>query len=355
MDTTQTITIDGRTGEGGGQVLRSSLALSLLTGKPLQVEHIRAGRRKPGLMRQHLACVKAAIAVGGGVATGVSLGSESLGFGPGRITGGDFEFAVGSAGSVALVLQTVLVPLLFAARPSTVRIAGGTHAAWAPPFDFLDQAFLPQLQRLLAGTGGSVDLELERAGFYPAGGGTIVATIWPVDSLRLAASDRAPYRLLDRGREVQHFAMLRRAHLPFDIVDREWDTLRRALKWDGRKRRDMSHDDSPGPGNSVHLTMEFEHVTEVVSSFGAKGRGASKVAKTAADDAKRYLKARAPVGRHLADQLLLPLAFLGGGEFRTLHPTKHLTTNVDIVGAFLPDRIELREDGPEDWLVRVSG
>jgi RNA 3'-terminal phosphate cyclase (ATP) len=338
------VTIDGRLGEGGGQVLRSSLALSLACGRPIHIEKIRARRRKSGLMRQHLACVRAAIEISGAGATGVQLGSEELRFAPGVVRAGDYAFSVGSAGSAALVLQTVLLPLALTGQPSRVRIEGGTHNAWAPPYDFLQYSFLPLLRRM----GIAVELELERVGFYPAGGGVLVARIQPL-------ADPQPLSLLERGDEGRPHVLIRRAHLPAAIADREWEALRRVLFWEYAQRRDLDHPESAGPGNSMHAVLEFEHVTEVVSSFGAKQRSAKQVAAEAAKGARHYLSSKAPVGRYLADQLLLPMALLAGGEFRTLALTSHTETNIDVIHSFLPERIQVSEVEAQTWLVRVKG
>jgi hypothetical protein len=156
------IRIDGSLGEGGGQILRNSLSLSLATGKPFRIENIRAGRERPGLLRQHLTAVLAAVEVGGAGVEGATLGSTAVTFSPGKVRAGDYRFAVGTAGSGTLVLQTVLPALLTADAPSHIAIEGGTHNSAAPPFDFLDRAFLPLIERM----GPKVRLQFERFGFY---------------------------------------------------------------------------------------------------------------------------------------------------------------------------------------------
>jgi len=336
------LVIDGRQGEGGGQVLRTALALSVHTGRPVQLQHVRGGRKKPGLKRQHLACVRAAMAISGAVVRGDELGSEELAFFPGELRGGDFELRVGSAGSAALVLQTVLAPLLFADRVSIVRVHGGTHNAWAPPYDFLAESFLPCVAKL----GVEVTVELEEVGFFPAGGGVLVATVHPIQGAKRL-------ELLERGRELDHYALIRRAHLDAGIADREWRAVAQTLHWTSAKRRDMTHPESRGPGNAVHLVSCFEHITEVVTAFGAKGRGAKFVGSAAAKEMRRYLASDAPVGIHLADQLLLPMAMLAGGAFRTLSPSKHLLTNRDVINAFLGNVVEIETGTRDDALVRV--
>ena len=168
------IELDGSQGEGGGQILRTSLALSMATGQPVAIEKIRAGRAKPGLMRQHLACVKAAAQISGAQVEGAELGSQSLRFVPGPVRAGEYRFAIASAGSCMLVLQTVLPPLLLADAPSHLHLSGGTHNPMAPPFHFLERAFAPLVRRL----GADLQLVLRRCGFYPAAG-TMAASTSP--------------------------------------------------------------------------------------------------------------------------------------------------------------------------------
>src|SRR5438874_10033599 len=171
--------IDGSEGEGGGQILRTSLALSLVTGQPFRIERIRAKRQKPGLLRQHLTGVEAARTVGCAEVVGGALNSQTLEFRPGVVTPGNYRFAVGTAGSATLVLQTVLPSLLTASGTSTLTLEGGTHNPLAPPFDFLARSFMPLIHRM----GPSVELELRAAGFYPAGGGRFHTRIEPAKRL----------------------------------------------------------------------------------------------------------------------------------------------------------------------------
>src|SRR6185369_9596371 len=173
------VAINGAEGEGGGQVLRTALALSLITGTPFRIDNIRAKRKSPGLLRQHLTAVNAAAEVGGASVDGASLGSASLTFVPRAIRAGEYSFAIGTAGSTMLVLQTILLPLALADGNSTIELEGGTHNPAAPPFDFVQQAFLPLLRRM----GAEVEIELVRPGFYPAGGGRIIVKIAPAKRL----------------------------------------------------------------------------------------------------------------------------------------------------------------------------
>lgn len=320
------IVIDGSHGEGGGQVLRTSLALSLVTGKPFRIDNIRAKRKSPGLLRQHLTAVNAAARVGAASVDGASMGATSMTFVPQTLCAGYYTFAIGTAGSTTLVLQTILLPLCVAGEPSTVEIEGGTHNPAAPPFDFLAKAFLPLLQRM----GANVEVELVRPGFYPAGGGKIVAKITPAKRL-------ARLELDDRGALVSRSARAVVANLPYSIAQREARTAAEILGWhdDDRVEAHTLASDTPGPGNAITIVVASEHVTEVFTGFGERGVRAEAVAANAANEAKRYLDSSVAVGEHLADQLLLPMALGEGGSFTTFPPSSHTTTNVEIIRKFV--------------------
>jgi RNA 3'-terminal phosphate cyclase (ATP) len=330
-------------GEGGGQVLRTALALSLVTGAPFRIEKIRGGRKKPGLLRQHLTAVKAAAAVGRAEIDGAELGSLQLTFRPVTVAAGDYTFSVGTAGSTTLVLQTILTPLLTASGPSTIVLEGGTHNPMAPPFDFLALAFLPLLRRM----GAHVEARLERPGFYPAGGGRFMVSIEPAPAL-------ASFALLARGDLRRTRARAIVANLPRHIAERELRVVQHRLGWDSSQLEVEVIDDGRGPGNVVTLEIESAHVTEVFTGFGERNVAAEAVAGQAVDDARHYLAANVPVGRHLADQLLVPMALARGGAFRTLAPTRHTTTNIDVIHQFTDVRIEQSRSAPDDVLIEVS-
>jgi len=213
------ITIDGSEGEGGGQVVRNALALSLVTGRPFRIANIRGGRDKPGLMRQHLTAVEAACAIGNAECDGVAIGSSDITFRPGAVRGGDYRFAVGTAGSTGLVLQTILMPLLTAAEPSRLVLEGGTHNMMAPPFEFIARAFLPVLNRM----GPRVEARLIRPGFFPRGGGRIEVDIAP--------APLTPIECLERGERLDVAATAVVAGLPFEIAQRELAAARKLLDW----------------------------------------------------------------------------------------------------------------------------
>jgi RNA 3'-terminal phosphate cyclase (ATP) len=326
------IAIDGSEGEGGGQVLRTALALSLVTGHSFRIENIRSKRKTPGLLRQHLTAVAAAAQVGDAAIDGATLGSLSLTFEPRSIRAGHYAFAIGTAGSTTLVLQTVLLPLALAGEPSTIEIMGGTHNPSAPPFDFIQQAFLPLLARM----GAKVDLELVRPGFYPAGGGKIRARIIPVR--RLGRID-----LPSRGEIVRRCVRAVVANLPYAIAQREVQTVAAELEWGQDCLEAHTLSDSDGPGNAISVIVGSEHVTDVFTAFGERGVTAERVAGDAAKQARRYINSNAAIGQHLADQLLLPLALGEGGSFTTTPLSSHATTNIETIRRFLDVPIVVEE------------
>ncbi len=328
------IHLDGTRGEGGGQILRSALCLSLCTGRPFRIDGIRARRRKPGLLRQHLTAVQAATRIGEAEVEGDAMGSSSLTFRPRAIRAGAYRLAVGTAGSTMLVLQTVLPALLRADGPSTLELSGGTHNPFAPPFGFLLGAFLPQLARM----GAQVQAELIRPGFYPAGGGIARVTVEPCGALE-------PLELLERGEIVARRARALVANLPREIGERENAVVRRKLGWSESETEVVEVEDSVGPGNLLSLELESEHVTEVFTGFGERKRRAEKVAGMAVQEVQRYLGANVPVGEHLADQLLIPMALAGGGRFRSVPASLHTRTNAEVIETFLPVRIDVVNEG----------
>ncbi len=329
--------IDGSLGEGGGQVLRTSLALSLVTGTPVSIVGIRARRRRPGLMRQHLTCVLAAAAVGDARVDGAALDSRAIEFAPGRVRGGDHRFTVGTAGSTTLVLQTVLPALLHAPAPSTVTIAGGTHNPMAPPYDFVARAFARALRHM----GAKLDVQLLRHGFAPAGGGAIASNIGP--------SRLCPTSFLARTSGLRGARALL-ANLPRHVAERELAVVRRRLSVHPEQLR-VEEVDAEGPGNMLLVELPGDPFDEVVAIAGERGKPAEQVAEEACGRAEALLGTGAAVGEHLSDQLLLPLAIAGGGAMRTVAPSLHARTNAAVIERFLPVRFEQREDRDGSWVV----
>ncbi len=335
------ITLDGSMGEGGGQVLRSALALSLVTGQPFAIEKIRAGRERPGLKRQHLTAVLAAAEIGQAHVEGAELGSQRLAFRPARVRSGSYRFAVGTAGSATLVLQTVLPALLLADAPSSLQLAGGTHNPMAPPFEFLVQSF----GRALAAMHAPIGLRRHRPGFAPAGGGEFAVEIAPARPQPVELLHREA-RGLPRARAVL-------AHLDDHVGTRELAMVRSRLRFGADQCR-IERVAAQGPGNILLLEFPGAVVDEVVAVPGERGLRAEQVAERACNAAETFLAADVPVGEHLADQLLLPLALAGGGAFRTVAPSLHATTNAEVIARFLPVRFAMREDAGSSWRIEVA-
>ena len=326
------IELDGSAGEGGGQILRTGLALSMCTGQPLRIDHIRAKRPKPGLMRQHLACVNAAQAVSGARVSGAELGSVRLDFEPGAVKAGTYQFAVGTAGSCTLVLQTVWPALMALREPSRIMLRGGTHNPGAPPFHFIDRAYAPLMRRL----GCPSELRLRRHGFYPTGGGGIEVVLPGSPDGTLT-----PFDLLERGALRNGYAECLVAAVPRHVGARELDTLGRALGWSGEQLRLPLVRQNEGPGNALMVTLEHEHLVELFTAFGEKGVSAETVARNVVREVRAYTAGQAALGPWLADQWMLPLAI---AVWRTGSPagftcsglSAHARSNLELIGQFLP-------------------
>ena len=330
------LTIEGAQGEGGGQILRTSLTLSLATRTPFRIINIRAGRKKPGLLRQHLTAVQASL-------DGAAVGSLELTFAPRRIVPGEYRFSVGTAGSATLVLQAVLPVLLTAPARSVLTLEGGTHNPFAPPFDFLQRCFLPLINRM----GPKVEARLMRPGFYPAGGGAFTVGIEP--AVRLAGLE-----LLERGEVVEGRATAMVSRVPRNVAERELAVIGGLLEWSPDRLRVEENTSSPGPGNVVSVEVESELITEMFTGFGQRGVKAEAVAKGVVREVRRYLEAGVPVGEHLADQLLLPLALAGAGRFKSLAPTPHARTNIEVIKRFLDLEIAACSCGDRAWLFELK-
>ncbi|WP_226668399.1 RNA 3'-terminal phosphate cyclase [Microbulbifer aggregans] len=333
--------VDGSQGEGGGQIFRSALTLAMCLQKPVQIKNIRAGRSKPGLLRQHLACLRAAQAISGARVLGDELGSTEVVFEPGLVNAGNYHFAIGSAGSTSLLFQTILLPLLLANGVSELCLEGGTHNGLAPSFDFIEQTLLPVLARM----GYRVEVVLEKFGFYPAGGGQWRARIFPAENV-------CSLELCDRGRLMKVFAVVTLSQLPRHIGDRELQQIKRRCHWpdDNLHYRSV---ESVGPGNMVSLRVSAECITEVFEVVGEKQLRAERVAGRAVNALERYLKAGVPVGEYLADQLLLPMVLGNGGRFVTLEPSQHLLTNVSVISQLTGTSIEVRKIDSDVWMVEI--
>lgn len=348
------ITIDGSMGEGGGQVLRTALTLSILSRQAVEIHNIRAGRPNPGLRPQHLASVRAAAAVCDAAVEGAELGSDALRFAPGpRIRTGHYTFDVaqmagqGSAGAVGLVLQTILLPLALAEGPSYLILRGGTHVPWAPPVDYLQHVFLPTLSWI----GVDARIELLEWGFYPVGGGEVRVLI-EGSTAPLAALDLSERGELKRV-VVQGVAANLPSHIPQRIVDRARNLLQAEglpLTVEPRRVR------SAGPGAAIFILAEYEQIKAGFSAYGRKGLPSEQVAAEACDEMLAHHRSGAPVDPHLADQLVLPLSLTAGlSVIRTSRITPHLLTNLAVVQAFLPVHVRVEGTPGAPGMMTIEG
>ncbi|AJQ92521.1 RNA 3'-terminal phosphate cyclase [Gynuella sunshinyii YC6258] len=329
------IELDGRQGEGGGQILRSALTLAMLTGKGIEIHHIRGGRPKPGLMRQHLTCVLAAQTISGAWVEGAELGSTRLRFVPGAVTSGDYHFDVGSAGSTTLVFQTIALPLLQAKGASTVQFRGGTHNPMAPPLTYLKRSFLPLLREM----GAQIELDVQRWGFMPAGGGCWQATIKP--------SVLSPISRLQRGELLNCRLSAYEVGLSNQVAERELQVFCRSAPMAVTETR-IRQPKSSSPGNLLAVDLHFEKTRICLTELGRPRLSAEKVAGNLLKQVNRYLQSDAVLDEYLADQIMLPMLVAGGGEFRCDGLSDHGETNRQIIA-----RVTGREMSFQDHILRL--
>lgn len=323
-----TIQIDGSQGEGGGQILRTALALSMITGQAFELINIRAGRKKPGLMRQHLVCVQASQHISQAYVEGAELHSQRLYFAPQHVQSGKYQFQIGSAGSTTLVLQTLLPALLLQNEASELTISGGTHNPLAPTADFIEQCFLPVLEKL----GIAVEFKLNKAGFFPIGAGEIQIKIQPWQH-------RNKLNLLDRGtlQTTKAFAAVLNLSEEAQIAQRELATLNKRLKLDTQQQ---FHLNGISQGNTVYVKVEYQHHIQLFTALGEMRKSAEQIANHLAEQVKQYLESNASVDEYLADQLLLPLALGQGGEFTAQCISEHTRTQAVMIEKFIDCGIE---------------
>ena len=338
------IYIDGSLGEGGGQILRTSLALSALLQQPVKIDNIRANRSQPGLKTQHLAGVHALALITDAEVKGAYKHSTTVEFAPRTIKGGRYRFEISTAGAASMLFGAVLPALLYAPESSEVTITGGTHVPFSPPFHYLDRVFLPGLRK----AGGLVDLELTRWGFYPRGGGEIRVHVYPCRGLQgLWLAERGGLKSLQltacsTSGLAEHIAQREIAHLEM-MLDTDKDKL----------RAKSSACQALSPGNFVFLEADYEHAAAGFSALGRRGKPAEEVAEEAYRSFRDFAKTAATMDSHLADQFILYAALAHGDSYYIAEKvTGHLLTNSDIIRKFLPVEIDLDISKGE---VRVTG
>jgi RNA 3'-terminal phosphate cyclase (ATP) len=336
------VEIDGSYGEGGGQILRTSLALALVSGRPLRITRIRAGRSKPGLAAQHLAAVEATRAVCNGRLEGAELGSQDILLEPGDVVPGQYRFEIATAGATSLVLHTLYLPLALAGGPSELVIRGGTHVAWSPSFHYLRDHWRPALALM----GLDVEIDIRRAGYYPKGGGEIVARIYPSERVKAVKLSRdAPASRRDIAPTHANVTIVS-TRLPSHVAERQTTTARHLLEKAGLDVSvEVEEYDGIAPGTATHVRIPTDLSGGMFTSLGERGLPAEKVAARAAEQAIEFASSDAAIDKYLADQLVLPLALAEGtSEYTTSEITQHLVTNADVVSQFLPVDIDVVGD-----------
>ena len=338
--------IDGDYGEGGGQILRSSLSLSAILGQPIRLTNIRSGRKNPGLSAQHLTTVNAVAEITNAEVSGATLGSQTLTFVPQRIRGGNYSFDVAdarpSAGALSLVFQSVAVALAYADAPSTVTLRGGTHVPYSPNTHYLQTIFIPTLAKF--GFQGS--FKLKRWGWYPRGGGEATGRVQ-------AGSNWRGVNLSERGALKAIRGISAVSNLPSHIASRQRDRcMARLAQFAGCISIELVEGKSIGQGTLVYLNAVFEHAQAGFSALGKRGKPAERVADEACRALIDFLESGAAVDPNLSDQLILPMALSDGeSRFTTSQITRHLTTNIWLVEQFLPNRFKV--EGAEGERGRV--
>ncbi|WP_411967816.1 RNA 3'-terminal phosphate cyclase [Haloferax sp. YSSS75] len=319
---------------GGGQLLRTALSLSLVTGESFEMANIRGNRSIPGLKAQHVACVSVAASVANADVDGGDEGASTLQFDPGALSSDPVSVSVGTAGSATLVSETLLPVAVALDDPLTLTVSGGTDVRWSPPADYLRYVKRP----LCATFGVSFDVEVLRRGFYPAGGGRL--------GVRLAPADPTPIDLLDRPSldSVDVYSVASESLADASVADRQVEGVRDALTGAGVEtpiRASVTYAESASPGTAVVLAAHCGDVVAGFDAYGERGVPAEDVGAQAVDAFADWYRSDAPVDRHMADQLLVWIA-VAGGRLRIPAVTEHVRTNLDVIRAFGYD-IEVRE------------
>jgi len=351
----QMIRIDGGYGEGGGQILRTALALSCITGRPFEIINIRKGRKKPGLQPQHLTGVRAAQQISRAEVEGAQIGSQMLSFSPGKVRGGEYSFDVseikGSAGSVTLVLQAIMPPLIIAGSKSKISVKGGTHVEWSPPFHYMRDVLLPLLNKM----GISAGLEIEKWGWYPVGGGRASLSV-ETTSGHARKPLRSPGDIRNRGRLLRLSGISAVSNLPTSIAVRQMDHGNWLLKGAGLSAKfEIIDAPSIGKGTFFFLLAEVEKIRAGFSALGERGKPAETVAEEAVRQFLEFIGSEGAVEPHLADQLIPYLSLCGdSSSFTTSRVTRHLLTNAWVTEKFLPVKIEVDGDEGDFGIVTVE-
>ncbi|TQF68105.1 RNA 3'-terminal phosphate cyclase [Pseudoalteromonas luteoviolacea] len=342
-----TIIIDGSKGEGGGQVLRTALSLSMLLNQPIEIKNIRAGRKKPGLKRQHLTCVLAAQQICDAQVTGAELNSQHITFTPNSVQAGNYEFEIGTAGSTVLVCQTILLPLALSGKASKVKLQGGTHNGMSPSLTFLERSFMPALKSM----GLNCKITTHKLGFFPAGGGSWQIDISPLASLKPCQFEQPGAELETQQSNCHSLSII--AGVRDSVANREIKAAQSLLGWSAANT-EIDRAKAFGNGNSFHLSVGQGMQVAMFEQIGELGLSAERVAGRTVKALQHYLRSGAAVEEHLADQLLLPIALAGGGSFTTSALSSHTTTNINVIAQLSGIQIKTQQLNEHLWKVYLD-
>jgi len=332
------IEIDGSYGEGGGQILRMSIAMAALTGKSIRVKNIRANRPTPGLKRQHMVAVESVARICGAEVKGLELGSTTLEFHPKNLTGGDFELDIGTAGSITLVLQACLLPSLFAEEETRLMIRGGTDVKWAPPWDYFQNVILPLLREM----GAPMDAYLNSRGYYPAGGGEVEIFIKPTGYLRAPSFN-------SRVKGIEGIVNI--ATLPVEIAGRIKNAALEELRENGMDASIMVEEtEAPSPGTGIVLWTKGKHLGG--DCLGERGKRAEQVGREAAKELVEEIKSGADLDVHAVDQIIPYLAIAGEARFKCREISRHAETEMWLLKKFMDVEFEIRRGRLKEVVVK---
>lgn len=348
------IRIDGSLGEGGGQILRSALSLSALTGKPFEIYNIRSNRKKPGLRPQHLLCVNATTKICEAEITGAEVGSTTVTFIPGEVKSGEYCFEVGTAGAVSLVLHSIYLPLSMLSTHSQVTIGGGTHVPFSPCYHYLVLQWLPYIKKI----GFDIDLELKTAGFYPMGNGEINVLIKPVGSFddNFKVKKLNGLQLVNRGRLKVVKGVSAVGNLDLSIAERQKTQAVKRLTGMGLEN-DIIICEMPAFGKGTMLLLEavFENATCCYFSLGARGKRAESVADDACNELVAFLNGNGAVDEYLADQVLIALALCNKhSKISVSKITSHILTNINIINMFVDAKFKVEGCSGSSGIISVN-
>jgi len=336
------IDVDGSTGEGGGQILRMAVALSALTGKECRVSNIRAGRPKPGLAAQHIAGIRGVAHLCNADLSGDQIGSAEIVFKPGKIRSGDLRLDVGTAGSITLVMQACLLPVIGSGHESRLTINGGTNVKWSPPVDYLERLLLPMLERM----GVRMSIDILRRGFYPQGGGSVTVQVTAPERL-------APLDLDVRGELITVEGVCFSQNLPDHICKRMSHTAKKLML---DKDLKISYDlrEGPSTGTGICLFARYEKTILGADCLGEKGLSSEKVGEQASRGLTLEMEGAGTLDVHAADQLLPYMALAEGpSRFRIREASQHLRSVAALLPEFIDIEVRIRKRN-EDFEVIVE-